>query len=233
VTCKFRIGINDDIVTYLETGAIAAEEGMSAISLHARTAEQHYAGLARWDAIAQLKREVASIPVLGNGDVWEAADALRMMQETGCDGVVVGRGALGRPWLFRDLVDAFEGRQVRPAPSLGFVLDVMCRHADSLCTHMGHDAGIRNFRKHAAWYLTGYPVGSDARRSFAMVSSLDELTKLCAQLDPDITLVPGGERLARGHTNGPIKVVLPEGYLENRDDMTVPEDGAVVALSGG
>lgn len=233
VTCKFRIGINDDIVTYLETGVIAAEEGMSAIALHARTAEQHYAGEARWDAIARLKREVPSIPVLGNGDIWEASDALRMIEETGCDGVVVGRGALGRPWLFRDLVDAFEGREVLPAPALGFVLDVMCRHADALCAHMGHDSGIRNFRKHAAWYLTGYPVGSDARRSFAMVSSLEELNALCARLDRELLLVPGGERLARGHTNGPIKVILPEGHLENRDDMTVPEDGAMVALSGG
>jgi nifR3 family TIM-barrel protein len=233
VTCKFRIGINDDIITYLETGVIAAEEGMAAIALHARTAEQHYAGFARWDAIAQLKREVTTIPVLGNGDVWEAKDALRMVEETGCDGVVVGRGCLGRPWLFRDLVDAFEGREVQPAPPLGFVLDVMTSHADSLCTHMGHDSGIRNFRKHAGWYLTGYPVGTDARREFAMVSSHDELVALAARMNPELTLVPGGERLTRGHTNGPIKVVLPEGYLENRDDMTVPEDGAVTTLSGG
>jgi hypothetical protein len=98
---------------------------------------------------------------------------------------------------------------------------------------MGHDSGIRNFRKHAGWYLTGYPVGTDARREFAMVSSHDELVALAARMNPELTLVPGGERLTRGHTNGPIKVVLPEGYLENRDDMTVPEDGAVTTLSGG
>ena len=233
VTCKFRIGINDDIVTYLETGLIAAEEGMAAIALHARTAEQHYGGHARWEAIKQLKETVTTIPVLGNGDVWEAKDAVRMMQETGCDGVVVGRGALGRPWLFRDLVDAFEGREVQAAPQLGFVLDTMLQHADSLCTHMGHDSGIRNFRKHAGWYLTGYPVGTQARRQFSMVSSVQELTDLANTMDRSMSLVPGGERLTRGHTNGPIKVVLPEGYLENRDDMTIPEDGAVTTLSGG
>ena len=233
VTCKFRIGINDDIVTYLETGLIAAEEGMAAIALHARTAEQHYGGHARWEAIKQLKETVTTIPVLGNGDVWEAKDAVRMMQETGCDGVVVGRGALGRPWLFRDLVDAFEGREVQSAPQLGFVLDTMLQHADSLCTHMGHDSGIRNFRKHAGWYLTGYPVGTQARRQFSMVSSVQELTDLANTMDRSMSLVPGGERLTRGHTNGPIKVVLPEGYLENRDDMTIPEDGAVTTLSGG
>lgn len=233
VTCKFRIGINDDIITYLETGKIAAEEGMAAISLHARTAEQHYGGHARWDAIKQLKQEVTTIPVLGNGDIWEAKDAIRMMQETGCDGVVVGRGALGRPWLFRDLVDAFEGRDVQEAPPLGFVLETMLRHAESLCAHMGHDSGIRNFRKHAGWYLTGYPVGTEARRNFSMVSSVQELSELVQRMDHSLRLVPGGERLTRGHTNGPIKVVLPEGYLENRDDMTIPEDGAVTTLSGG
>lgn len=233
VTCKFRIGLNDDIVTFLDTGRIAAEEGMAAIALHARTAEQHYAGHARWDAIAELKRQVPDIPVLGNGDVWEAQDALRMVAETGCDGVVVGRGCLGRPWLFRDLVDAFAGRPVHDAPTLGFVTEVMCRHAESLCSLLGADAGIRNFRKHAGWYLTGYPVGSDARRAFSTVSSIEELVELCGRVDGDARLVPGGERLARGHTNGPIKVVLPEGYLDNRDDMTVPADGAVTALSGG
>ncbi len=233
VTCKFRIGISDDIVTYIETGHIAAEEGMAAIALHARTAEQHYGGTARWEAITQLKREVTSIPVLGNGDIWEARDAIRMMEETGCDGVVVGRGALGRPWLFRDLVDVFEGREVQSAPALGFVMQIMCRHAALLCEHMGHDAGIRNFRKHAGWYLTGYPVGTEMRRAFSTVTSLEELVALSQRVDSDAVLVAGGERMKRGHTNGPIKVVLPEGFLENRDDMTIPEDAGDLAPSGG
>ena len=233
VTCKFRIGLTDDIVTFLDTGRIAEEEGIAAIALHARTAEQHYAGQARWSAIAELKREVRSIPVLGNGDIWEATDALEMVRETGCDGVVVGRGCLGRPWLFRDLVDVFAGRTPRPAPLLGTVTEVMCEHAQMLCAHLGADSGIRNFRKHTGWYLTGYPVGTEARRAFSMVSSFDELVALCGRTDPATALVPGGERLTRGHTNGPIKVVLPEGYLESRDDLTVPDDVAVVALSGG
>lgn len=233
VTCKFRIGINDDLVTFLDTGRAAQEEGIAMIALHARTAEQHYAGTARWEAIAELKREVKDIPVLGNGDIWEANDALAMMEQTGCDGVVVGRGCLGRPWLFRDLVDAFSDRPVRQSPDLGFVLDVMASHAEGLMSVMGADFGIRNFRKHAGWYLTGYPVGSEVRRAFATVSSFDELLRVSAGLDHSMRLVPGGERLARGHTNGPIKVVLPEGYLANRDDLTVPDDEAVAALSGG
>lgn len=233
VTAKFRIGIDDDLVTFLETGRIAEQEGLAAIALHARTAEQHYAGEARWDAIAELKREVRTIPVLGNGDIWEAKDALRMMEHTGCDGVVVGRGCLGRPWLFGDLVAVFEGREPLPAPALGAVLDTMCAHADALCAHMGSAHGITNFRKHAGWYLTGYPVGTDARRRFSMVSSMQELTALCDAMDPNLRLVAGGERLKRGHTNGPIKVVLPDGYVASRDDLVVPDDADVAALSGG
>ncbi len=233
VTCKFRIGIDDDLVTFIDTGLIAEQEGMAAIALHARTAEQHYAGHARWDAITELKRAVTSIPVLGNGDIWEAHDAINMMNETNCDGVVIGRGCLGKPWLFRDLVDVFSGRPLQPTPTLGFVIDVMLEHAESLCALMDHESGIRNFRKHTGWYLTGYPVGSDVRRQMSMVNSLFELQQLCARLDRDITIVAGGERLTRGHTNGPIKVVLPENYLLNLDDVTPPADAAVTTLSGG
>ena len=233
VTCKFRIGIDDDLVTFIDTGLIAEQEGMAAIALHARTAQQHYAGNARWEAISELKRAVTTIPVLGNGDIWEARDAVRMMEHTGCDGVVIGRGCLGKPWLFRDLVDVFSGRPLQPTPQLGFVLDVMLEHAQSLCALMDHESGIRNFRKHTGWYLTGYPVGSDVRRQFSMVNSIAELTALAGQLDRELEIVAGGERLTRGHTNGPIKVVLPEGFLENRDDLAPPEDAAVTTLSGG
>ena len=233
ITCKFRMGINDDLLTYIDTGLICEEAGAAAIALHARTATQHYAPSARWEAIAELKRAVKSIPVLGNGDIWEASDALRMVQETGCDGVVIGRGCLGRPWLFRDLVDAFGGGAVRPTPHLGEVLAVMLEHADALCAHLGEDRGIRDFRKHTSWYLTGYPVGGEMRRRFAEVSSLVQLAELAGSVDPSLAIVEGGERIARGHTNGPIKVVLPEGYLDHLDDMTVPDDAAVVALSGG
>ncbi len=233
ITCKFRIGINDDITTFLDTGKSAEDEGIAMIALHARTAEQHYGGTAHREYIAELKQAVTSIPVLGNGDIWEATDALRMMDETGCDGVVVGRGCLGKPWLFRDLVDAFSGNEIQESPDLGFVLDVMVEHAQGLMAIMGPEFGIRNFRKHCGWYLTGFPVGSEVRRSFATVASLAELQAVAARLDRTMRLVPGGERLARGHTNGPIKVVLPEGYLENRDDMTLPDDAHETAVSGG
>mgnify|MGYP002654860070 FL=1 len=233
ITCKFRIGINDDIITFLDTGKAAEEEGIAMIALHARTAEQHYAGSAHWDRIAELKQAVTSIPVLGNGDIWEATDAIKMMEHTNCDGVVIGRGCLGKPWLFRDLVDVFSGRDVAPTPTLGFVLDVMDDHAQGLMRIMGPDFGIRNFRKHCGWYLTGYPVGSEVRRAFSSVSSLDQLREISSRLNRAMTVVEGGQRLARGHTNGPIKVVLPDGYLDTRDDMTIPDDGREMALSGG
>ena len=233
ITCKFRIGINDNITTFLDTGKTAEDEGIAMIALHARTAEQHYAGHSHWEKIAELKQAVTSIPVLGNGDIWEAQDAIDMMEQTGCDGVVVGRGCLGKPWLFRDLVDAFSGREVQASPNLGFVLNVMQEHAQGLMEIMGPDYGIRNFRKHCGWYLTGYPVGSEVRRSFATVSTFEQLQEISSHLDHAMTLLPGGERFTRGHTNGPIKVVLPEGYLDNRDDLTVPDDGHEMALSGG
>ena len=239
VTCKFRMGIDDSLLTHVETGVICAEEGAAAIALHARTAQQHYAPSARWEAIAELKQAVGSIPVLGNGDIWEASDAVRMVNETGCDGVVIGRGCLGRPWLFRDLIDAFSGKPISPTPLLGDVLDLMVEHGEMLCAHLGADRGIRDFRKHTSWYLTGYPVGGAMRRSFSEISSLDELRGLAASLDRSIEIVPGGERISRGHTNGPIKVSLPDGWLDGHrreellDDLTVPDDNDVMALSGG
>ena len=233
VTIKFRKGLFDSLLTHVETGRIAADEGVAAIALHARTAEQHYAGTADWAAIGELKAAVASIPVLGNGDIWEADDAVRMMRETGCDGVVVGRGCLGRPWLFRDLVDALSGRPVAPSPLLGEVMSVMRDHAVLLVDHLGEDHAMRDFRKHTSWYFTGYPVGGTARGKFGMVSTMAELDDLIASVDPQLEIVPGGERIRRGHTNGPIRVALPDGYLDHLDDLTIPDDAAEMAVSGG
>jgi nifR3 family TIM-barrel protein len=231
VTVKFRKGINDDLLTFLDTGRIASEEGIAAIALHARTAQQHYSGLADWNAIGELKAHVSGIPVLGNGDIWEAADAVKMMNETDCDGVVIGRGCLGKPWLFGDLAAIFSGKEVPPPPPLGEVAVVMADHARMLREWHYSDHGLLQFRKHASWYLTGYPVGGEMRRRFGMVSTLDELDDLLAMLDPTTELPAGAQRLARGHTNGPIHVTLPDGYLDNLDDATPP--AADVDHSGG
>src|SRR4051812_31458173 len=183
-TVKFRIGIDDDHRTFLDAGRIAEAEGAAPVSLHARTAAQRYSGQADWTKITALKEAVTSIPVLGNGDIFSAADALRMVAETGCDGVVVGRGCLGRPWLFGELEAAFAGRPLPTPPSLGQVAATMRRHAVLLQGHMGTDKGIRDMRKHIAWYLKGFPVGSEVRRRLGLVDSLDELDELLAQLDP-------------------------------------------------
>lgn len=233
VTAKFRMGLTPSLLTHVSTGRIAADEGVAAVALHARTAEQHYAGTAHWDAIGELKAAVSEIPVLGNGDIWEASDALEMMRATDCDGVVIGRGCLGRPWLFRDLVEAMTGRPVPPSPRLGEVCDVMYEHAVLLLDHLGPQVAMRDFRKHTSWYLTGYPVGGEMRGRFAMISTLGELEDLIALVDPTMMIVAGGERIRRGHTNGPIKVALPEGYLDHLDDDTVPDDEHVMSISGG
>ena len=233
VTAKFRMGIDDNLLTFIRTGQIAEEEGVAAIALHARTAQQHYAGRANWDAIAELKAAVTTIPVLGNGDIWEASDALRMVSETGCDGVVIGRGCLGRPWLFGQLVAAFKGEPVVASPRLGFVAQQMADHCALMADQLGEDNAVRDFRKHTSWYLTGYPVGGEVRGRFSQISSLAELDDLLGALDPELTVVPGGERIRRGHTNGPIRVVLPHGYLDDLDDATPPDDSHVMVLSGG
>jgi nifR3 family TIM-barrel protein len=237
VTAKFRMGLWDDLRTDITTGLIAADEGVAWIALHARTVEQHYAGDARWEAIAELKQAVDGVPVLGNGDIWEATDALAMMAQTGCDGVVIGRGCLGRPWLFGDLVTALSGGPAPPTRPLGTVVDTMTEHARRLVEHHGggdqEPYAMRDFRKHTGWYLSGYPVGPAVRRRMAMVSSLQELHDLVGPLDRTSSIVEGGERIKRGHTNGPRKVALPDGYLDHLDDVAVPDDGAVMALSGG
>lgn len=232
VTIKFRMGVHDELLTFLDTGRIAEEEGVAAIALHARTAEQLYSGSARWDAITALKAHVTTIPVLGNGDLWEAHDALAMLAQTGCDGVVVGRGCLGRPWLFRDLVDAFAGRPVQPPPLLGEVCDVLRDHAERLVAWNGEVSGMKSFRKHATWYLTGYPAGREVRAKASLVATLADLDTLIARLDPDAEIRPNALRAARGHTNGPRPVHLPEGWLDLVDDPTPPE-GAELLVSGG
>jgi nifR3 family TIM-barrel protein len=231
VTAKFRIGIDDDHHTFLDAGRIAEAEGAQAVALHARTAAQRYSGSADWTAIARLKEAVTSIPVLGNGDIFSAGDARRMMAETGCDGVVVGRGCLGRPWLFAELQAAFRGAPMPAGPRLGKVAEILLRHARLLAAHLGEDKGIRDLRKHMAWYLKGFPVGSELRQKFALVSTLGQLEDLVPLLDHDAPF-PAGAEGPRGRQGSPGKVTLPEGWLDDPDDRSVPF-GADVMHSGG
>ncbi|MFB7274370.1 tRNA dihydrouridine synthase DusB [Streptomyces sp. NPDC056244] len=233
VTMKMRKGIDDDHLTYLDAGRIAVDEGVTAIALHGRTAAQHYGGTADWDAIARLKEHVPEIPVLGNGDIWSADDALRMVRETGCDGVVVGRGCLGRPWLFADLVAAFEGTGAPVRPSLREVAGIMRRHAELLGEWLGNEArGVIDFRKHVAWYLKGFSVGSGPRKELAVASSLAELDTLLSRLDLDQPW-PEGADGPRGRTSGNNRVVLPDGWLKDPYDQSCVGAEAELDTSGG
>ena len=231
VTVKFRIGIDDHHHTHLDAGRIAAEEGAAAVALHARTAAQRYSGNADWDRIAELKQHVTDVPVLGNGDIFDAEDALKMMAVTGCDGVVIGRGCLGRPWLFAELSAAFSGRPCPTPPTLGEVAAIARRHGELLADHFGEDKGMRDMRKHVAWYLHGFPAGADLRRALALVKTLSELDDLLAQLDPDVPF-PHAAEGPRGRQGSPGSVSLPEGWLADPDDCTVPA-GADLVNSGG
>ncbi len=233
VTVKFRVGISDTAITFLDAGRIAEDEGCRAVALHARTANQLYSGSADWHRITELKQAVTSIPVLGNGDIWEADDALRMMRSTGADGVVVGRGCLGRPWIFRDLAAVFNGEAVAAPPDLGEVLDGMIEHAELLCGWMGEQRGIRDFRKHTGWYLKGFPAGGETRRRLNRVESLEEMRELVAGLDRDTPFPNGGMRMVRGHHGSPKQVQLPEGWLDARDDSVELPRGAEDLVSGG
>jgi nifR3 family TIM-barrel protein len=221
VTMKTRKGIDEDHLTYLDAGRIAQEAGCAAIALHGRTVAQSYSGRADWDAIGALVSHV-DIPVLGNGDIWEAADALRMVEETGAAGVVVGRGCLGRPWLFRDLAAAFSGEEVATLPHLGEVAAMMRRHAELLVQHQGEERGCKEFRKHVSWYLKGFAAGGELRRALALVSSLAELDALLTRLDPDEPFPVGELGAPRGRQGSPRdKVALPENWLSDTDGSDV------------
>jgi len=218
VTVKMRKGIDDDHLTYLDAARIAEDAGVAAIALHARTTAQFYSGQADWSAIARLKETVTSIPVLGNGDIWSADDAVRMMTETGADGVVVGRGCLGRPWLFGDLARAMGADSVPVDATLGFVARAFRRHAELLVEFFeDEDRGCRDIRKHVAWYFKGYPVGGDTRAGLATASSLAEIDDLLATLDLDAPYPGAAAEGQRGRAGTPKRPALPDGWLDSRD----------------
>lgn len=232
VTMKTRKGIDDDHLTFLDAGRIAEETGCAAVALHGRTAAQHYSGQADWSSIAALKEHV-DIPVLGNGDIWEARDALHMVEETGVDGVVIGRGCLGRPWLFRDLAAAFGGDPMPPLPTLGEVTAMMRRHAELLAELMGEDRGLRDMRKHMAWYLKGFIAGHEVRAGLGTVSSLADLDALISRLNPDQPFPDSEIGIPRGRQGTPKKVALPEGWLDDTDGVGTDLSGAEIGISGG
>ncbi|MDN5769977.1 MAG: tRNA dihydrouridine synthase DusB [Microlunatus sp.] len=233
VTMKTRVGIDQDHQTYLDAGRIAEQTGCAAIALHGRTAQQAYSGAADWEAISRLKQHVG-IPVLGNGDIWEAGDALAMVRETGADGVVVGRGCLGRPWLFRDLVDAFSGRTTKTLPTLGEVTVMVRRHAQLLVDYSDQTHGLREIRKHMAWYFKGFPVGGEIRRALGLVSSFADLDAALGRLDPEVGYPAAELGTPRGRQGSPrARVALPEGWLNDPFAVELDLTDAEIGISGG
>jgi nifR3 family TIM-barrel protein len=218
LTIKMRKGIDADHLTYLEAGLIAEGAGVSSIALHARTASEFYSGHADWSAIEKLKNTITSVPVLGNGDIWSAEDALRMVDETGCDGVVVGRGCLGRPWLFGDLAAAFRGETLKAQPSLGEVAAAYRRHAELLVEFFDDEGrACRDIRKHVAWYFKGYAVGGELRAALATSRTLDEIDELLSHLDHDQPYPGTDAEGQRGRAGTPKRPTLPYGWLDSRE----------------
>lgn len=221
VTVKMRVGIDSNHETYLDAGMIAAKLGVAWVALHARTAEQFYEGKADWSKIKNLVEHLkpTGVPVLGNGDIWSGNDGLRMMDETGCEGVVVGRGCLGRPWLFADLVHAFNGESARPLPTLYAVREVMRRHAELLASYFqSEERACRDLRKHMAWYLKGFRVEGEIRPKLGMVSSLAELDSLLSQLVDQPYPVEVGDA-PRGRRSHGRAVSLPQGWLDDPEEL--------------
>ena len=242
LTVKMRKGIDDDHLTYLEAGRAAEGAGVASIALHARTAADYYSGTADWSAIAALKETITGTPVLGNGDIWSGADAVRMMDETGCDGVVVGRGCLGRPWLFGDLVSAFRARETGAAyetaqPSVGTVARTLRRHAELLTEFLDSEEwACRDIRKHIAWYFKGYSVGSDIRAALGLVESLAQMDDLLARLDWNQPYPGDPAEGPRGRAGSPRRPALPQGWLDSRELGSAHRaelEGAELSTSGG
>jgi nifR3 family TIM-barrel protein len=245
VTVKMRKGIDSEHLTYLDAGKAARDAGVAAIALHGRTASDYYSGTADWQAIAKLRESLPDVQVLGNGDIWSAQDAVNMMEQTGVDGIVVGRGCLGRPWLFADLeqaISAYVAGDKNPAitqvmPSLGEVADGFYRHAELLVEYFEEEGrACRDIRKHVAWYFKGYPVGGEFRARLAQVMSLEHMSEILSELDGTIPY-PGDEAEGPRGRLGSVKACsLPENWLDSRElsgDHRLILQQAELSVSGG
>ncbi|MDR1033820.1 MAG: tRNA dihydrouridine synthase DusB [Bifidobacteriaceae bacterium] len=218
VTVKCRIGVDSQRITFINTGKIAEAEGAQAVTLHARTGVQYYSGEADWSKIAELK-SLINIPVFGNGDIFEAQDAANMLLETGCDGVAIGRGALGAPWLLSDVADIIDAHGVLPQKNrvitLNFVRNTMFRHLELLIDYFENEEhAVKDFRKHINWYLRGFNLGSATRDELIRTTRKSALNSILMRFDgktvQDVNM-PKNARVRKGLAKG--KIHLPEHLL--------------------
>jgi len=246
VTVKMRKGIDSDHLTFLDAGKAARDAGVAAVALHGRTASEYYSGQADWNAIYELKNALGDMQVLGNGDIWSANDAIRMMRQTGVDGVVVGRGCLGRPWLFADLQQAFEEYAKDPSsdaainpvqPTLGEVAQAFKKHAVLLVEFFeSEERACRDIRKHVAWYFKGYPVGGEFRAALAQVETLQQIDDLLGSLDWSLPYPGELAEGPRGRLGGAKSCALPENWLNSRELVGAERRmlmDAEIGVSGG
>ncbi len=182
VTVKFRKGFNDSQVNAVELARIAEGCGVSAVAVHGRTREQYYSGKADWEIIRQVK-EAVRIPVIGNGDVFAPQDVKRMLEETGCDGVMIGRGAKGNPWIFSQSLHYLKTGQVPPKPGIKEIREMILRHGKLLAEFKGERTAMQEMRKHIAWYTAGLPHSSALRNEINQIDHLDGMLELLEKLD--------------------------------------------------
>lgn len=180
LTVKIRKGFTEETQNAVEMAQIAEANGAAAIAVHGRTREQYYSGTADWEMIRKVK-EAVKIPVIGNGDVFEPEDAMRLYEETGCDGIMIARGAKGNPWLFKRIVHYMDTKELLPKPQLSDVVAMILRHGEMMVQFKGEYIGIREMRKHVAWYTVGYPASSKLRNLVNQVETLEQLKQLMTE----------------------------------------------------
>ncbi len=235
VTAKIRLGIDAEHETWRDSVRLAEDAGISALTLHARTTSQYYAGHADWNAIGELV-QLADLPVFGNGDVFDVADAKELMELTGCAGVAIGRGAQGRPWIFANLAAWMHGGDVHVTPNLGEVAAIIRRHAQLAAAHYGDELkAMREMRGHIASYLRGFAIGGQVRDGLARISTFEDLESGLALLDPDMPY-PQAADGRRGRAGKPKRPRLPEGWLDSRTLSEAERERishAEIGVSGG